>query len=153
MKTYNYLIYLFVLVFTLSITSCSDSDSDNSETDELLVGEWLLNSYGTYFCDTHEVNTPDQMNLDWVYVFKENGTWGRYNNGTYEGEEATEYSQQGTWEYLTEDSYSFYWQSDDISEVITIQFIDNNKMKYNISECWELSNGKSVYEYGFYTRE
>ena len=155
MKTCNSLLYLFALVFTLSFSSCSDNSddaTDNPEATNLLIGEWLLISEGTYFCGTNDVNTPDLADLDDVFVFNEDGTWGGYNNGTYE-QDASEYSQQGTWEYIDGDNYAIYWAEDDFSETTTITFEGNDAMSFGISDCWEISSGESIYSYDVMTRQ
>ena len=87
----------------------------------LLVGEWLLISQGTYFCGTEDVNTPDLADLDDLFVFNEDGTWGGYNNGSYQ-DEATEYSQRGTWEFISGDNYSIFWANDNLTENTRIKF-------------------------------
>lgn len=156
MKFYKSLIYLFAFVFILSISSCSDdTELENQEASQLLVGEWLLLSQSIYNCGTEEPVGGTQCclaDLDDIFVFNSDGTWGGYNNGTYE-EEASEYSQRGTWEYINGNTYKVYYASDDLMETLVIEFEDNNTMKYDISDCWEMSDGTSIYEYDVMTRE
>ena len=154
MKFKNFPYFITAIILLLTFNSCSDNsdDTDIPEAANLLVGEWLLISEGTYFCGTEDVDTSGLADLDDVFVFNEDGTWGDYNNGTYE-DDATEYSQRGTWGHIDGNNYEVYWAEDDLTETTVIEFEGNNTMKYGISDCWEITDGTSIYEYNVMTRQ
>ena len=154
-KTSPYFIIAIILLLTFNSCSDNSDDTDIPEAANLLVGEWLLISDGmNYFCGTDEVQNAHAADPGIFYVFNKDGTWGDYCDGTHTDEHgATEYSQEGTWEHIDGDNYVMYFANQDVTQTHIITFEGNDTMKYNITDCRELTNGDSVYSYWVFTRK
>ena len=139
---------IVVIAFALIHFSCSsDSDEDmDNEVVELLVGEWLIESESDYFCSSDAVYREIITDPNQVYEYRSDGTWQKYTDGVEDE------FQFGTWEKISSDSYAIDHQGDNVQYSVTVEFVGNDSMKFDIDECRD-EDGESIYTYELYSRQ
>ncbi len=139
-----------ILLITISCSNDSESEEEN-QTQELLIGEWLVISEHDYFCDSEMIANERFADSNRSIRFNEDGTYESFLDGQpWEAED-----QNGTWENRGNGNYRFFYTVNGAprSDEALIEFEGNDTMKYGIDDpCFE-SNGESLYTFTVWTRQ
>lgn len=139
------ILFISFAFFNFSCSSDSDEDIDN-EVFELLVGEWLIESESDYYCDSDSVYREIITDPNQIYEYRSDGTWQKFTDGIEDE------IQFGTWEKISSVKYAIDHQGDNVQYSVTVEFVGNNSMKFDIDECRD-EDGESIYTYELYTRQ
>jgi hypothetical protein len=147
MKIQKSLLIVVISFAFLHFSCSSDSDEDmDNEAVELLVGEWLIESESDYFCGSDTVYREIITDPNQIYEYRSDGTWQKYTDGVEDE------FQFGTWEKISSDTYAIDHQGDDVQYSVTVEFVGNDSMKFDIDECRD-EDGESIYTYELYARQ
>nr|WP_299069355.1 hypothetical protein [uncultured Allomuricauda sp.] len=148
MKIKRVLFIIVAVTLPLIQLSCS-SDSDQAMQDEaveLLIGEWLIESESDYFCGSDTVYREIITDPNQIYEYRSDGTWQKYTDGVEDE------FQFGKWEKISTDTYTIDHQGDNVQYSVTVEFVGNDSMKFDIDECRD-EDGESIYTYELYERQ
>ena len=135
---------ILISMVVLLLTACSkDSENGNSDSQDLIIGQWLFISENDYFCGTDNVVGERLAEREIIDIYYSDGTWKSIDDGVQ--------AISGTWEKSTNGRYSIYFGNDDVTQLITIE-IEGNTMKYNPTGCFD-SFGENIYVYSLYNRQ
>lgn len=124
---------VFALLTLAALTlfvSCSDDDSQTTDSNDIIVGSWRYVGYiettGEYIPDEDEADCYDE-----VATFNKNGTGAAVLLDCEEGDENNTFKWK---KEIAENIYNVTFDEDDVSELLTIKFEGQNKMKIFYNE-------------------
>lgn len=144
-------ILLLSLVITLFLAACSKDSDDNINSTNLIIGEWLFISENDYRCGTDDEIISERLGVDNEFAhyvrYNADGTWDR-KNGTQP------FEFRGTWESLGNNRFEIFFELDNVTDTVPIEFSGNDVMHFNIDrQCIELANGESIHSFTVWTRQ
>lgn len=152
MKTKKNQWLLFGTIIML-LVACSKDSENNTNSKDLIIGEWLFISENDYQCGTEEIvveRLGSNQETVQTMIFTEGGAYMNYDDG----ELVTAEDQMGTWRFLGNDVFEFNYSVNGEPEIdmVKIEFDGENTMKFGVdSSCFD-SQGESRYTFTVWTR-
>lgn len=148
MKIKSVLSIIVAVTSTLIQLSCSNDTNEDMDDEavKLLIGNWLIKSESDYYCGTDTVYREIITDPNQIYVYRGDGTWQKYTDGVEDE------FQFGTWEEISDGLYAIDHQGDNVQYSVTVEFVGNDTMKFDIDECRD-ENGESIYTYELHERQ